>query len=47
MEFKSERVFLSGSYVVLVGYVLGLSLAAPPGPVNAVIMKKTFLTTIS
>ena len=41
MECKSERVFLSGSYVVLVGYVLGLSLAAPPGPVNAVIMNES------
>lgn len=34
-------MFLSVFYVPLVGYLLGLSLTAPPGPVNAIIMNES------
>ncbi len=34
-------MILSGIYLSLIGYILGLSLAAPPGPVNAVIMNES------
>ena len=34
-------MILSDLYVILVGFVLGLSLAAPPGPVNAIIMNES------
>lgn len=36
----------SAIYVVLIGYLLGLSLAAPPGPVNAVIMNESSKSTL-
>ncbi len=36
-----KNVILSELYLALVGYTLGLSLAAPPGPVNAVIMNES------
>ncbi len=34
-------MILSDFYVSLIGYALGLSLAAPPGPVNAIIMNES------
>lgn len=34
-------MILNGLYVALAGYILGLSLAAPPGPVNAIIMNES------
>lgn len=34
-------MILNGLYVLLIGYVLGLSLAAPPGPINAIIMNES------
>ncbi len=34
-------MILAGVYLPLIGYVLGLSLAAPPGPVNAIIINES------
>ena len=38
---KLKAVILNIIYLPLIGFVLGLSLAAPPGPVNAIIMNES------